>query len=143
VSAARAKCAPSRIERPSRSGVESRKPKPEDARAAVAKTVDVVLKLTRDLQIDPELVRPRASTCSPNTTGARTTRTSGRSSATTFRGRSKSSYDLEKLGQLLERATDLGVNQMGDPRLIRAAPGSVREALAKAVVDAPERGSHR
>jgi len=30
-------------------GVESRKPKLEDARAAVAKTVDAVLKLTRDL----------------------------------------------------------------------------------------------
>ena len=46
-------------------------------------------------------------------------------------------HDLEKLGQLLERATDLGVNQMGDPRLDSSKRQDlVREALAKAVVDA-------
>ena len=45
--------------------------------------------------------------------------------------------DLEKLGQLLERATDLGVNQIGDPRLDSSKRQDlVREALAKAVVDA-------
>ncbi|HJY37788.1 MAG TPA: SIMPL domain-containing protein, partial [Steroidobacteraceae bacterium] len=38
-------------------GVESRKPKLDDARAEVAKTVDAVLKLTRDLKIDQKLVR--------------------------------------------------------------------------------------
>src|SRR5215208_8091268 len=38
-------------------GVESRKPKLEDARAAVAKTVDAVLKLTRELKLDQKLVR--------------------------------------------------------------------------------------
>ena len=46
-------------------------------------------------------------------------------------------HDLEKLGQLLERSTDLGVNQMGDPRLDSSKRQDlVREALAKAVVDA-------
>ena len=45
--------------------------------------------------------------------------------------------DLEKLGQLLERATDLGVNQVGDPRLDSSKRQELeREALAKAVVDA-------
>ena len=45
--------------------------------------------------------------------------------------------DLEKLGQLLERAIDLGVNQVGDPRLDSSKRQElVREALAKAVVDA-------
>ncbi|MET0499759.1 MAG: SIMPL domain-containing protein, partial [Steroidobacteraceae bacterium] len=46
-------------------------------------------------------------------------------------------HDLEKLGQLLERATDLGVNQMGDPRLDSSKRHELeREALAKAVEDA-------
>ena len=46
-------------------------------------------------------------------------------------------HDLEKLGQLLERSTDLGVNQIGDPRLDSSKRQElVREALAKAVVDA-------
>lgn len=38
-------------------GVESRKPKLDDARAEVAKTVEAVLKLTRDLKVDPKLVQ--------------------------------------------------------------------------------------
>src|SRR5688500_14987763 len=38
-------------------GVESRKPKLEEARADVARTIDAVLKLTRDLKIDQKLVR--------------------------------------------------------------------------------------
>ena len=38
-------------------GVEARKLKMEDARAEVTKTVDAVLKLTRDLKIDPKYVR--------------------------------------------------------------------------------------
>src|SRR5262245_33115521 len=38
-------------------GVESRKPKLADARAEVAKTVDAVLKLTKELKVDPKLVR--------------------------------------------------------------------------------------
>jgi uncharacterized protein YggE len=46
-------------------------------------------------------------------------------------------HDLEKLGQLLEKSTDLGVNQMGDPRLDSSKRQDLtREALAKAVVDA-------
>ena len=45
--------------------------------------------------------------------------------------------DLEKLGQLLERAIDLGVNQVGDPRLDSSKRRDLeREALAKAVADA-------
>ena len=45
--------------------------------------------------------------------------------------------DLEKLGQLLERSIDLGVNQVGDPRLDSSKRQDLeREALAKAVADA-------
>ena len=38
-------------------GVEARKLKMEDARAEVTKTVEAVMKLTRDLKIDPKHVR--------------------------------------------------------------------------------------
>jgi uncharacterized protein len=119
-------------------GVESRKPKLEDARAAVAKTVDAVLKLTRDLKIDPKLVRSTRVNVQPEYNWG-----SGNANERTLIGYYVARqvevelHDLEKLGQLLERATDLGVNQMGDPRLDSSKRQDlVREALAKAVVDA-------
>lgn len=118
-------------------GVESRKPKLEDARAEVAKTVDAVLKLTRDLKIDQQLVRSTRINVQPEYNW------SGQPNERTLIGYYVARqvevelHDLEKLGQLLERATDLGVNQMGDPRLDSSKRQDlVREALAKAVVDA-------
>lgn len=119
-------------------GVESRKPKLEDARAAVAKTVDAVLKLTRDLKIDQKLVRSTRINVQPEYNWG-----NGQPNERTLIGYYVARqvevelHDLEKLGQLLERATDLGVNQMGDPRLDSSKRQDlVREALAKAVVDA-------
>ena len=119
-------------------GVESRKPKLEDARAAVAKTVDAVLKLTRDLKIDPKLVRSTRINVQPEYNWG-----SGNPNERTLIGYYVARqvevelHDLEKLGQLLERATDLGVNQVGDPRLDSSKRQDlVREALAQAVVDA-------
>jgi uncharacterized protein len=118
-------------------GVESRKPKLEDARAAVAKTVDAVLKLTRELKIDQKLVRSTRINVQPeyNWNGQPNERTL--IGYYVARQVEVELHDLEKLGQLLERATDLGVNQMGDPRLDSSKRQElVREALAKAVVDA-------
>jgi uncharacterized protein len=119
-------------------GVESRKPKLEDARAAVAKTVDAVLKLTRELKIDPKLVRSTRVNVQPEYNWG-----PGNANERTLIGYYVARqvevelHDLEKLGQLVERATDLGVNQMGDPRLDSSKRQDlVREALAKAVVDA-------
>ena len=119
-------------------GVESRKPKLEDARAAVAKTVDAVLKLTRDLQIDPKLVRSTRINVQPEYNwGANNANERTLIGYYVSRQVEVELHDLEKLGQLLERATDLGVNQMGDPRLDSSKRQDlVREALAKAVVDA-------
>lgn len=119
-------------------GVESRKPKLEDARAAVAKTVDGVLKLTRDLKIDPKLVRSTRVNVQPeynwNASNANERTLIG---YYVSRQVEVELHDLEKLGQLLERSTDLGVNQLGDPRLDSSKRQDlVREALAKAVVDA-------
>ena len=119
-------------------GVEARRPKLEDARAAVAKTVDAVLKLTRELKIDPKLVRSTRVNVQPEYNWG-----AGNANERTLIGYYVARqvevelHDLEKLGQLLERATDLGVNQMGDPRLDSSKRQDlVREALAKAVGDA-------
>jgi hypothetical protein len=119
-------------------GVESRKPKLEDARAAVAKTVDAVLKLTRELKIDPKLVRSTRINVQPEYNWG-----AGNANERTLIGYYVARqvevelHDLEKLGQLLERATDVGVNQVGEPRLDSSKRADlVREALAKAVADA-------
>jgi uncharacterized protein YggE len=119
-------------------GVESRKPKLEDARADVAKTVDAVLKLTRELKIDPKLVRSTRVNVQPEYNwGANNANQRTLIGYYVARQVEVELHDLEKLGQLLERATDLGVNQVGDPRLDSSKRQDlVREALAKAVVDA-------
>jgi len=119
-------------------GVESRKPKLEDARAAVAKTVDAVLKLTRDLKIDPKQVRSTRINVQPEYTwGANNANERTLIGYYVARQVEVELHDLEKLGQLLEKSTDLGVNQMGDPRLDSSKRQDLtREALAKAVVDA-------
>src|SRR5678815_1051303 len=119
-------------------GVESRKPKLEDARAAVAKTVDAVLKLTRDLKIDPKQVRSTRINVQPEYNwGANNPNERTLIGYYVARQVEVELHDLEKLGQLLEKSTDLGVNQLGDPRLDSSKRQDLsREALAKAVADA-------
>jgi uncharacterized protein len=115
--------------------VESRKPKLEEARAAVAKTVDAVLKLTRELKVDPKLVHATRVNVQPEYNWQSNER--NLIGYMVSRQVEVELHDLEKLGQLLERAIDLGVNQVGDPRLDSSKRQDlVREALAKAVVDA-------
>jgi uncharacterized protein YggE len=118
-------------------GVESRKPKLDEARAEVAKTVEAVLKLTHDLKVDPQLVRSTRINVQPEYNWNPQANERNLIGYYVARQVEVELHDLEKLGQLLERATDLGVNQMGDPRLDSSKRQDlVREALAKAVVDA-------
>lgn len=118
-------------------GVESRKLKLEDARAEVSKTVDAVLKLTRDLKIDPKYVRSTRVNVQPEYNWDNTSRERSLIGYFVSRQVEVELRDLEKLGQLLERATDVGVNQLGDPRLDSSKRRELeREALAKAVADA-------
>ena len=121
-------------------GVESRKPKMEDARAEVAKTVDAVLKLTRDLKIDPKYVRTTRINVQPEYNWDNNARERNLIGYYVSRQVEVDLRDLDKLGQLLERAIDLGVNQLGDPRLDSSKRRDLeREALAKAVAGcAPE-----
>jgi uncharacterized protein YggE len=117
--------------------VESRRPKLEDARAEVAKTVDAVLKLTRELKIDPKLVHATRINVQPEYNWQAQSNVRNLIGYYVSRQVEVELRDLEKLGQLLERAIDLGVNQVGDPRLDSSKRQElVREALAKAVVDA-------
>src|SRR4030095_4132247 len=86
-------------------GVESRKQKLEDARAAVAKTVDAVLKLTRDLKIDPKLVRSTRINIQPEYNwGANNANERTLIGYYVSRQVEVELHDLEKLGQLLERS---------------------------------------
>ncbi|HEY7639477.1 MAG TPA: SIMPL domain-containing protein [Steroidobacteraceae bacterium] len=118
-------------------GVESRKPKLDDARAEVAKTVDAVLKLTRELKVDPKLVTSTRVSVQPEYNWNPQSNERNLIGYYVARQVEVELHDLDKLGQLLERATDLGVNQMGDPRLDSSKRQDlVREALAKAVLDA-------
>jgi uncharacterized protein len=118
-------------------GVESRKPKLEDARAEVAKTVDAVLKLTRDLKIDQKYVRATRISVQPEYNWDPNAKERNLIGYFVSRQVEVDLRDLDKLGTLLEKATDLGVNQMGDPRLESSKRRDLeREALGKAVQDA-------
>lgn len=118
-------------------GVESRKLKLEDARAEVTKTIEAVLKLTRDLKIDQKYVRAARINVQPEYNWDNTARERNLIGYFVSRQVEVDLRDLDKLGSLLEKATDLGVNQLGDPRLESSKRRDLeREALAKAVQDA-------
>ncbi|HEY8539169.1 MAG TPA: SIMPL domain-containing protein [Steroidobacteraceae bacterium] len=118
-------------------GVEARKPKLEDARAEVSRTVDAVLKLTREMKIDQKLVNATRINVQPEYNWDTNARERTLIGYYVSRQIEIELRDLEKLGQLLERATDLGVNQIGSPLLDSTKRRELeREALAKAVEDA-------
>lgn len=118
-------------------GVEARKPKMEEARAEVQKVADAVLKLARDLKIDPKQVRATRINVQPEYNWDNNARERNLIGYYVSRQIEVELRDLDKLGQLLERAFDLGVNQVGDPRLDSSKRRDLeREALAKAIADA-------
>ena len=118
-------------------GVEARKLKMEEARAEVQKTVDAVLKLTRELKIDQKYVRATRVNIQPEYNWDNNARERNLIGYYVSRQIEIDLRDLEKLGQLLEKSFDLGVNQVGDPRLDSTKRRDLeREALAKAVTDA-------
>jgi uncharacterized protein YggE len=118
-------------------GVEARRPTMEDARAQVTKTVEAVLKLTRDLKLDPKHVHATRINVQPEYNWDNNARERNLIGYYVSRQIEIELHDLEKLGLLLERATDLGVNQIGSPQLDSSKRRELeREALAKAVEDA-------
>ena len=118
-------------------GVESRRPKLEEARAEVAKTVEAALKLTRDLKIDQKYVRATRINVQPEYNWDNDARERNLIGYYVSRQIEVDLRDLDKLGQLLERAFDLGINQVSEPQLDSSKRRDLeREALAKAVEDA-------
>ena len=116
-------------------GIQVRQVKLDEARAEVNKKVDAVLKLTRELKIDSKYVRSTRINVQPDYSYDNNTRNLLGYFVT--RQVEVDLRNLEQLGQLLERAADLGVNQLGDPRLDSSKRAELeREALAKAVADA-------
>lgn len=118
-------------------GIESRRPNLEEARAEVARVVDAALKLTRDLKIDQKYVRATRINVQPEYNWDNTARERHLIGYYVSRQIEVDLRDLDKLGQLLERAVDLGVNQVSEPQLDSSKRRELeREALAKAVQDA-------
>jgi uncharacterized protein YggE len=118
-------------------GIEARNLKLDDARGQVTRGVEAVLKLTRDLKIDPKDVQATRFTVQPEYDWNNQNRTRNLLGYYVVRQIQVELKDLEKLGTLVERAVDLGANQMGDPTLDSSRRHDLeREALAKAVEDA-------
>lgn len=118
-------------------GVEARRPKLEEARAEVGRTVDAVLKLTRDLKIDPQYVHATRITVQPEYNWNAEARERVMLGYFVARQVQVELRNLDQLGTLLERAVDIGVNQVNDPQLDSSRKRELeREALAKAVEDA-------
>lgn len=118
-------------------GIEARRPQLEQARADVAKAVDAVLRLTASLKIDPKLVHATRINVQPEYNWGNGPQERTLIGYFVSRQVEIELRDLDKLGPLLERATDLGVNQIGDPQLDSSRRAQLlREALAKAVADA-------
>lgn len=118
-------------------GVEARKRTMAEARAEVAKTVDRVLALARDLKIDPKLVNATRLQVSPEYNWNETDRKRVLLGYLVSRQVAIEVRDLEQLGPLLERAVDAGVNQVNDPVLDSTRRKDLeRQAMAFAVQDA-------
>jgi uncharacterized protein YggE len=118
-------------------GVEARKPTLAEARTEVNATVERVLKLTRDLRIDPKHVNATRVQVQPEYNWNPKDRKRVLLGYVVHRQVQVELHDLEQLGALLERAVDAGVNQMGDPALDSSRRKELeREAMSRAVQDA-------
>jgi uncharacterized protein YggE len=118
-------------------GIEARRPTLAEARAEVNAGVDRVLKLTRDLRIDPKQVNSARVQVQPEYNWNPKDRKRVLLGYIVSRQVQVELRDLEQLGPLLERAVDLGVNQVSDPMLDSSRRKDLeREAMTRAVEDA-------
>ena len=118
-------------------GVEARKPTLAEARTEVSATIDRVLKLTRDLGIDPKHVNATRVQVQPEYNWNPKDRKRVPIGYLVTRNVQVELRDLEQLGPLLERAVDAGANQVSGPVLDSSRRKELeREAMGKAVDDA-------
>ena len=96
-----------------------------------------VLALTRSLKIDPRLVNATQVQVQPEYSWNEKDRKQVLQGYVVSRQIEVTVKDLDQLGQLLEKAVDAGVNQVGDPQLDSSRRKELeREAMARAVQDA-------
>lgn len=118
-------------------GIEARRPAMKEARTEVATTLERVLRLTRDLGIDPKYVNATRLQVQPEYSWNEQDRKRVLLGYLVSRQVQVELRDLEQLGPLLERAVDVGVNQVGDPVLDSSRRKDLeREAMGRAVEDA-------
>jgi uncharacterized protein YggE len=118
-------------------GVDSRKPTMAEARSEVTATVDRVLALCREHKVDPKYVNATRLQVQPEYRWNEKDRKRVLLGYAVNRQVEVELRDLEKLGTLLERAVDAGVNQVGDPVLDSTRRKELeRQAMTKAVEDA-------
>jgi len=118
-------------------GIEARKPQLEAARTEVARGIDAILKLTRELKIDAKDVRTTRLTVQPEYDWNSSTRERRFVGYYVARQAEVVVRDLEQLGLLLERAVTLGANNVGEPRLESSRRREFeRQALELAIKDA-------
>ncbi len=118
-------------------GIEARRPTLAEARADVSAAVDRVLKLTRDLRIDPKRVNATRLNVQPEYNWNPKDRKRIPIGYLVTRNVQVELRDLEQLGPLLERAVDAGANQVSGPALDSSRRKELeREAMGKAVADA-------
>ena len=118
-------------------GVEARRPTLAEARSAVTASVDRVLALTRDLNIDPKYVNATRLQVQPEYNWNEKDRKRMLLGYVVSRQVEVELRDLDQLGALLERAVSAGANQVGDAALDSTRRKELeRQAMALAVQDA-------
>jgi len=118
-------------------GVEARRPTLAEARSAVTASVDRVLALTRDLEIEPKYVNATRLQVQPEYNWNEKDRKRVLLGYVVSRQVEVELRDLDQLGALLERAVSAGANQVGDAALDSTRRKELeRQAMALAVQDA-------
>ena len=117
--------------------VEARNLNLEPAREQVSTTVEKFLRFSDEVGIDPEHVKTTGVTVRPEYDWSNSKRERRLVGYYVSRQIQVDLQDLEKLGQLIEGAVDLGVNQVTEPQLRVSNERELRrEALALAARDA-------
>ena len=118
-------------------GSEVRNSSLSAARAEVSATVDRVLALSRDLQIDPKHVNATQLRVQPEYRWSEKDRQRVMLGYVVTRQIIVELQDLDKLGPLFERAIDAGINQVSGPFLTSSRREELeRDAMSRAVADA-------
>lgn len=118
-------------------GVEAREPTLEAARAKVNRSIEALLRLTRELGIPERHVNSTRLNVQPEYEWLENTRTRRLVAYVVSRSVGVDLRELDKLGPLVERSLGLGANQVGEPVLDHSRRVELeRQALGLATQDA-------